>query len=429
MVFLVIILACSIWAGAQTATNPPAALEIKIPSNLVARVDQFDRHYRTLGLDRIEAFQRVEFMGEPAWKPMVFLIYLLVAFFVAKLCDFVVCICLKRLAHRTETKLDDLLLDFLHGPVKVVVFVVFLNIGLSVFEWSDRTRLYLSKALILVIAGALTYLCLKILNVLLDVWRGNTLHEPDRKFDDQLFSVLRKSLNAFVVTVAVLVTAQNLGINITAAITSLSIGGLAVGLAAQDTLANLFGAVAVFVDKPFRVGDTIKLDGAEGKVETVGLRSTRVRNPDGHLVAVPNKIMGNAIITNITERPHLKTTINLVLSQQLPIEKVKRALALLDEIYRGHPMTEDVIISFNRFVTRLHQYSDPPLVEGHGQPGISRGYAGVEYPGQGTLRRRGHCVRLMGGLFPSDFDALNYAGAQYGIAERPGLARRQVVRR
>ena len=88
---------------------------------------------------------------------------------------------------------------------------------------------------------------------------------------------------------AVLVTAQNLGINITAAITSLSIGGLAVGLAAQDTLANLFGAVAVFVDKPFRVGDVIKLDGAEGTVETIGLRSTRVRNPDGSSWRCPTR--------------------------------------------------------------------------------------------------------------------------------------------
>lgn len=352
IIIMIVILAWSLWAGAQTVTNPPASASGNATPGLVERVEQFDQHYLTFGLDRIDFLKKPEFLGEPLWKPITFLIYLLLAFFVAKFCDYVICSWLKKLTSRTETKLDDLLLGFLHGPVKVVVFVLFLNLGLSVFQWSDRTRSYLSKALILVVAATFTYVTLKVLNLLLDVWRGKTIHEADRKFDDQLFSVLRKCLNAFVITVAVLVTAQNLGINITAAITSLSIGGLAVGLAAQDTLANLFGAVAVFMDKPFRVGDTIKLDGVEGKVESVGMRSTRVRNPDGQLVTVPNKIMGNAIITNITERPHLKTTMNLVLSQQLPVEKVNRALELLNEIYRNDPMTEDVTISFNRFATR-----------------------------------------------------------------------------
>ena len=169
---------------------------------------------------------------------------------------------------------------------------------------------------------------------------------------DQLFSVIRISLYTFVIVVAVLVTAQNLGINITAVITSLSIGGLAVGLAAQDTLANLFGAVAVFIDKPFRVGDEIKLDAAEGKVESVGLRSTRVRNPNGHLVTIPNKTMGTASITNLTNCANTKTTMNLVLTHTTPTAKVERALSLLAEIYRGHPMTLEVFISFNRFAGR-----------------------------------------------------------------------------
>jgi MscS family membrane protein len=185
--------------------------------------------------------------------------------------------------------------------------------------------------------------------VLLRIWRQRHAREADRKFNDQLFWVIRVSLNTFTIVVAILVTAQNMSIDITAAIASLSIGGLAVGLAAQDTLANLFGAVAVFVDKPFRVGDQIKLDGAEGVVETVGLRSTRVRNSEGHLIAVPNKTMGNATITNITQRPNIKTVMNFALPHSLPNDKIKRALTLLGEIYRHHPMTQDVWVSFNQF--------------------------------------------------------------------------------
>ena len=352
MMVLLFLLVWSIWAGAQTTTNQPVETSTNAHSALLRGVERFEAHPLSFGLDRIEPLRELRLGGEPLWKYAASLIYILLAFYISKTIDLVLRVWLRRLAAKTETKLDDLLLGLLHGPVKVIAFVVFLNLGLSIFEWSETVKVYLSKGLIVVVAGSLTYLAVKVINVLLDLWRRRSEQEADRKFDDQLFTVIRKSLNAFVIIVAVLGTAQNLGVNITAAITSLSIGGLAVGLAAQDTLANLFGAVAVFVDRPFRVGDQIKLDGAEGGVESIGLRSTRVRNGDGQLVAVPNKIMGNAIITNITERRNLKTTMNLVLAQQLPTEKVKRALEVLNEIFRGHPMTEDVWISFNRFATR-----------------------------------------------------------------------------
>jgi MscS family membrane protein len=352
MVFLVVMLGWSIWAGAQTATNQTALSATNQPTELVRSVERLEEHPLTFGLDRLEPLRELKLLGEPLWKYLASLIYILLAFYGSKLIDLVVGVWLKRLAARTEAKPDHLWLKLLHGPVKVVAFVVFLNAGLSIFQWSQTAQVYLSKGLIIVVAGSLTYLMVKVVNLMLDLWRRRSAREADRKFDDQLFSVMRKSLDAFVIVVAVLVTAQNLGINITAAITSLSIGGLAVGLAAQDTLSNLFGAVAVFVDQPFRVGDQIKLDGAAGGVESIGLRSTRVRNPDGQLVAVPNKIMGNAIITNLSQQSNQSATMNLMLSPLLPAAKVKRALALLDEIYRGHPMTQGVLIGFNRFAAR-----------------------------------------------------------------------------
>jgi MscS family membrane protein len=123
--------------------------------------------------------------------------------------------------------------------------------------------------------------------------------------------IIRNSLRVFVIIVAFLVTSQNLGLNITGLVASLSIGGLALGLAAQDTLANLFGAVSVLVDKPFRIGDRIQLDNVDGVVEQIGFRSTRVRNQDGYLVTIPNKAVGNATITNIALRANIRTLMNI----------------------------------------------------------------------------------------------------------------------
>jgi MscS family membrane protein len=152
-----------------------------------------------------------------------------------------------------------------------------------------------------------------------------------------------------IVIAAILMTAENLGLDIKTLLAGLSVGGLALGLAAQDTVANLFGAVAIFLDKPFHLGDRIKVESVDGVVETIGLRSTRIRSLDGHLVTVPNKLMGNAIITNITRRPTIKTEMNFGLTYDTPVEKVKRATMLLEEIFQSNPKTADLIISFNKF--------------------------------------------------------------------------------
>lgn len=344
-----LVVAWSILAAAPATTNSPPTETAKSYSDLAERMQHLEEHPLTFKLDTIPLLNEHQFLGEPLWKYIASLIYILLAFYLAKLIDVATRVWLKRIATRAGSRVGELLLELLRGPLKVVVFVVLLHVGLNLFDWSPNANRFLSRALTLVIAASLTYLAIKIEEVLLTIWRQKHAQETERKFNDELFSVIRISATTFIIIIAVLVTAQNMDINITAAIASLSIGGLAVGLAAQDTLANLFGAVAVFVDKPFRVGDQIKLDGAEGTVESVGLRSTRVRNPDGQLVAVPNKTMGNAIITNLSRRPNIKTTMTFALPQDLPAARVKHALALLTEIYRSNPMTADVWVSFNQF--------------------------------------------------------------------------------
>jgi MscS family membrane protein len=304
----------------------------------------------SFGLDHVPGLE-TQLFRIPLWQYLAMLIYVLLAFAVAKLVDYVVGVRLKRWAARTETKWDDLVVQVLHGPVKVVLFVILLHAGFRVFPWPGWLEGYVSKALLIVVACSLTYVGLKVADALLILWaRKAASRGSDRRLlDEQLLPFLRTALRIFIVIVAVLLASQNLGLNITSLIASLSIGGLALGLAAQDTLANLFGAVAVFADEPFKVGDCIRLDTIEGTVESIGLRSTRVRNANGHLVTIPNKTMGNATIINVSRRPNIRTEFNLGLTYSTSLEKLQRALAILEEVYRGHPKTADLMVSFNKF--------------------------------------------------------------------------------
>ncbi len=338
----------SVWAIAQGTTNPPV---ISAESNAL----QFPHwrwlpsHSLSFGLDQVGFLCDSKLLGEPLWKYLASLIYILLAFYAAKLLDYVINVWLKRLAAKTETKLDDLLLELLHGPVKVVAFVILLNIGLGVFEWPARAQVYISRGFIIVVACSVTYVALKFIDLLLGIWRERIVSPQDKAFAEQLFPFISKVVKAAIIIAAVMLTAENLEWEIKSLLAGLSVGGLALGLAAQDTVANLFGAVAIFLDKPFHLGDRIKVEGVDGTVEAIGLRSTCVRSLDGHHVTIPNKLMGNAIITNVTRRPTIKTEMNLGLTYDTPVEKVKRATVILEEIFRSSPRTADLIISFNKF--------------------------------------------------------------------------------
>jgi len=298
--------------------------------------------------DRFPFLER-KFFDNALWKYLFSLVYIFLAFYVSKLLDFLTRIWLKRWTQRTKTTFDDLALQLLNGPVRIVSFVILLRIGLEVFTWPPVVQIIMAKAFAVIVAATITYTVLKLVDLLMGFWHLRVAQDADKEFNEQLFPILRKTLKVFVVIVATLVTLSNIGVNVTAAIASLSVGGLALGLAAQDTVANVFGAVSVFIDKPFRIGDRIQLDAVDGVVESIGMRSTRVRNLDGHLITVPNKTMGNATITNVTRRPNIKTIMDIGVTYDTPMEKLRRAIDLLKETYQAHPKTSDLIVSFNQF--------------------------------------------------------------------------------
>jgi MscS family membrane protein len=329
------------------ATNEAVARTVAAPANQ-SHLAAVSKTWLTFGLDRI-GFLQVHVFGNPIWQYLASLIYIILAFYISKLLDFLIHVRLRKWAERTDTKLDDLLLELLRGPVKIIAFVIFLHVGLRLFSWPAWGQVFISNGLKITVACSLTYVALKGVDLLMGVWKQRVETTQEGILDMHLFPIIRKAVKMFVLIVAILVTTQNLGMDVTGLLASLSIGGLAVGLAAQDTLSNLFGAVAIFADKPFRVGDRIQLDAIDGQVEAIGLRSTRVRNLDGFLVTVPNRTMANASIVNISKRPNIKTVMNIGVSYDTTSAKIERAMKIVDDIYRPHPKTADLLISFNKF--------------------------------------------------------------------------------
>ena len=129
---------------------------------------------------------------------------------------------------------------------------------------------------------------------------------------------------------------DNLGFDITAMIAGLGIGGLALALAAQDSVKNIFAGIMIFLDKPFKMKDRIQIEGYDGIVEEVGLRSTRIRTLDGRIVTIPNSTFTDNSVVNVTSQPSLKIVLNLGLTYDTDENGMQQGVDILKQIVSDH---------------------------------------------------------------------------------------------
>lgn len=157
------------------------------------------------------------------------------------------------------------------------------------------------------------------------------------KLDDMLVPIVRKSLKITIWVFALVNIAQVLSNQpVTSIIAGLGIGGLAVALAAQDSIKNIFGSVIIFVDKPFELGERIIYGEHDGIIEEVGLRSTRLRRLDGALVTIPNGDLANSAINNVGRRPNIRRVFHITVTYDTPPEKIREGKAIIMDILKDH---------------------------------------------------------------------------------------------
>lgn len=156
--------------------------------------------------------------------------------------------------------------------------------------------------------------------------------------DDQLVPFIKESIKFIVIILSFFIA---LGIvfhvNVASLIAGLGIGGIAIALAAKDTLENLLGSFAIFLDKPFSLGDIVKVGSVQGKVERIGFRSTQVRTLEKTLITVPNKKMIDAELENISQRNMIRAVFPLQVRLETPVDKIEQLRDELRDYLIQHP--------------------------------------------------------------------------------------------
>ncbi len=228
------------------------------------------------------------------------------------------------------------------------LFIRVLQLPIEIWSWLVVIFRILKPLLI-------TVIFYKIVDVIA-AYFVNLATKTESTLDDQLVPLLRKTLKAFVIVIGTLfILRDGLNLDIIPFLTGLSIGGVAIALAAQDTIKNFFGSIMIFVDRPFQVGDWITSGEVDGTVEEVGFRSTRVRTFRNSVTYIPNGKIADATVDNHGLRQYRRFYTTITITYDTPPELVEQFIKGLREIVLAHPNTRKDY--FNIYFNNLSSFS------------------------------------------------------------------------
>jgi MscS family membrane protein len=255
---------------------------------------------------------------------------------------------LQPLAKQTQTYYDDRILSALKGPLSFV----FLTIGVRLFF----ALLFLETPTIdKIISTMITFNLFWAIYALVHALRGVIYHFTERfnpELSHEMGNFLLTVIRVIVLSIGLGAILQLWGVNVAGLLAGLGIGGLAFALAAKDTAANLFGSIALLLDKSIRIGEWIKIDGVEGVVEDIGMRTTKIRTFRKSLITLPNQVIANSPIENYSRRGIRRIKINLGLTYDATSQQIQQVIVDIKTMLRNHKgiaQNETMLVNFTTF--------------------------------------------------------------------------------
>ncbi len=348
-------------AFAQTAKQEEAPIttnhDASSPKDGVAssKIKELDKAGETLGED-IERFSErasshvgswinAKVFAGISWLKLgfcLFLVFLVVV--VERILRWVIRVQLKRIAPDEDVAtFKYLLLAALAKPLSLFIWAYGIYWALSPLfihfqtpEGTNLVHLMAQKAADIAGVFAILWFIYRLVDVIdarIKRWAAST----ESTIDDVVAPLVGRTLRVFIIAIGGIIIIQNLtGVKIGPLLASLGIGGLAVALAARDSIANFFGTITILFDKPFQVGERVVIDQYDGVVESVGFRSSRIRTLTGHLVSIPNEKIVNSSLENIGRRPHIRWLTNIGITYDTPPEKAEKAVQIIQDVLENH---------------------------------------------------------------------------------------------
>lgn len=260
------------------------------------------------------------------------------------------CRFLLRLSSRTASNLEDLIISAIRRPVASLILVTGVYLAVLNLPFVPADSPIISRLFRSLVIALIGWALFNLEDPTSALFRG-LRSKIGLQFDEIILPFLSRTLRVVTALLVLIIIIQEWGYEVNGFIAGLGLGGLAFALAAQDTLANIFGGVVIIWDKPFSIGDWIRTPQVEGVVEDLTFRSTKIRTFAQALVTVPNSVMAKEPITNWSRMGKRQITFNLGVTYSTPREKLERCLAEIRNMLRQHPdiHKETIFVNFDHF--------------------------------------------------------------------------------
>jgi MscS family membrane protein len=248
-----------------------------------------------------------------------------------------------RLASKTKTTVDDLIIKRINRPISFLLLFIGIKLALIPLTIKENIAVIINKiiATLLIIIGI--YIIVAIVDVVIDVWGKAFAAKTKSTLDDHIVILVHKSVKVAYFIVIILMILSAWGVKIGPMLASLGIAGLAIAFALQSTLANIFGGISLILDKNVKVGDVIVIDTeTKGKVLDIGLRSTKIKSFDNEFIIVPNSKVADNKLQNVAKPdPSIRVVIPFGVEYGSDVDKVKKIVLKEIEKIEGRDKDEE----------------------------------------------------------------------------------------
>jgi len=256
---------------------------------------------------------------------------------------------IKAYTKKTANELDFLIVDMLEEPLSFALSLIGVWFALDVLNMSDGVRKFVDSVFYFLVIFNIAWFATRLLDAIVEKYIAPKVKESETDLDDILLPIVKKLINIAIWAITIIIGIDNAGYNVTTMITGLGIGGLVFALAAKDAVSNLFGGFIIFSDKPFNINERIILNGFEGYVREIGLRSTKLETLDGRMVTMPNSKVTDNPVLNVSREKGRKVKFFLGLTYDTQPEDMQKAKDILSRILEANEHTQDAVIAFDSF--------------------------------------------------------------------------------
>jgi MscS family membrane protein len=288
--------------------------------------------------DKIPNWLRPKWLGLAYWQWVGLALLVLLGLIVDQIVRWLLGVVLTRLLYRRDVQIDGQLRRQAVRPIGLFALglVWWKTLGFLLLPTDVQGVLLIAVKVI--VAGAAVWSVYRLIDLISD-FLAAAAEKTDSKFDDLVVPLVRRALKVIVTIIGVVFLNHAFDLQMKAILTGLGIGGLALGFAARETLQNFFGSFVILFDRPFEIGDWIKVEDVEGTVESVGFRTCRVRTFYNSLITMPNSMLLTAKIDNLGARRYRRVTTKLSVTYDTPPEKIDAFCEGIRELIRLHPYT------------------------------------------------------------------------------------------